>query len=129
MVEIKMRHWKARTTFGEDVVERAISDPYWRDQYPELYRQLESPNKRLRFDAVLPEPMVLEMAKNGIFVYEADLDGVRLYCLGVKGTTKTRPVRLLSVLEAIQEYGSECVFEATDKSVGYKWMVDSLNEG
>jgi hypothetical protein len=128
MPEIRMRHWKARTAFGDAAVDRVLSDPRWREPYPELYGQLESPDKRVRFDAVLPAPMVLEMAKHGIFVYEGDPDGERLYYLGSKGKTKTKPVRLLSTLEAIQEYGSECVFEATDKSVGYKWRADRFDE-
>jgi len=126
MTEIRMRHWKARTTFGKDAVERVISDPSWQEQYQELCRQLESPDKR--FDAILPEPMVLEIAKYGIYVYEGDPDGERLYCLGYKGKTKTKPAKLLSALEAVQEYGSECVFQATDRSVGYKREADTFDE-
>jgi hypothetical protein len=128
MSEMRMRHWKARTTFGEKAVDQVISAPHWREQYPELYRQLESPDKKRRFEAVLPEPIVLEIAKGGIYVYEGDPDGERLYCLGYKGKTKTKPARLLSALEAIQEYGSECIFMATDKSVGYKSEVDTFDE-
>jgi hypothetical protein len=128
MPEMRMRHWKARTTFGEKAVDQVISDPRWREQYPELYRQLESPDKRRRFEAPLPEPMILAIAKGGIYVYEGDPDGERLYCLGYKGKTKTKPARLLSALEAIQEYGSECVFMATDKSVGNKSEVETFDK-
>jgi len=92
----------------------------------ELYRQLESPDNRL--DAVLPELMVLEMAKDGIYYYRAHEDGERLFCHGYIGEPRTRTGRFLSALEAIQEYGSECVFEATEKSVGYKRMIDTFDE-
>ncbi len=126
MAEVRMRYSKAQTTFGEEAVERVLADPSWQEQYPELYRQLGSLDNRL--DTVLPEPMVLEMARHGIYVYEGDTDGERLYCLGYKGRTKTEPIKLLSALEAIQEYGSECVYEATEKSVGYKSMADSFDE-
>ena len=126
MPEIRMRHWKARTAFGEKKVDLVLSDPRWKEQYPELYRQLESPDKRVRFFAILPEPIVLEMAKDGIFVYRADEDGERLYYCGYRDALKTRVGRFLSALDALQEYGSECVFESTDKSVGYKAMTDTF---
>ena len=121
-----MRHWKARTTFGEKAVDRVISDSRWREQSPDLYKQLDSPDKK--FEAILPESMVLEMAKDGIYVHEGDPDGERLYCLGYKGRTKTKPAKLLSALEAVQEYGSECVFQATDRTVGYKSEVDIFDK-
>lgn len=125
MPKIQMRHWKARTTFGGDIVDHVISNPRWQKQYPKLYKQLESSDK---FKAILPEPMVLEMAKDGIYYYRADEDGERLYCHGYKGEPKARIGRFLSTFEAIQEYGSECVFEATDKSVGYKWQDDAFGD-
>jgi len=128
MPEIRMRYWKAQTTFGEEATKRVISDPKWKKQYPELYQQLESFNKRVQFDAILPEPMVLEMAVYSIYAYEADPDGERLYCLGYKDKIKVKPIQFLSALDAVQEYGSECVFMATDKSVGYKWEVDTFGK-
>jgi hypothetical protein len=122
-----MRHWKARTTFGEKVADRIISDPRWQEQYPDLYKQLNSPDER--FEAVLPEPMVLEMSKDGIYYYRASQDGQVLFCHGYVGEPPTKTGRFLSALEAIQEYGSECVFLATDKSWGYKGDVETFDEG
>jgi hypothetical protein len=122
MPVIKMIHWKAATTFGDEVVDRVLNDPHWREQYPELYEQLDSPNKRTRFDAILPEAMVLEMAKDGIYAYYAHPDGERLYCYGFKDDLEDKESLpgYLSGLEAILAYGSECVFKATDTNVGYK---------
>lgn len=126
MVEVRMRYAKARTTFGEEAVARVLSDPKWREQYPELFAQLASPDKRL--DAVLPEPMVIEMAKDGIYYYRAHEDGERLFCHGQISAPPQRIGRFLSAFEAVQEYGSECVYEATEKSVGYKSMIDTFGE-
>jgi len=128
MPEMRMRHWKACTTFGDKVVDRIISDPRWREQYPDLYRQLDSPDKRVRYDAVLSGPIVLEMARHGIYAYEADPDGERLYCLGYTDRIKIKPAGFLSAFDAVQGYGSECVFMATDKNVGYKREVDDFSK-
>lgn len=112
MPQLRMLHWKAGEAF--DHSEDVIMDPKWREKYPEIYGEQPDSGSPFPINArtILPEEIVLEMAKKGTYIFGFS-DG-HLGCYYHEKERIPSTVEILTPLEALLKCGGESVFEAAD---------------
>lgn len=126
MPQLKMRFWKAGEAF--DHSGDVIKDLKWRDKYPELYEVRPSPGSPFPIDGrtILPEEIVIEMAKKGTYMFGIGPDGgLACYYHEEEYISKLPPlIERVTPLEALMRCGGESVFYAADHGSAACGMVD-----
>ncbi len=111
--------WEAYDCFGGQVAEQVIQDPQWRKQYPEVFVQLDSQDRKNRNLTLIPLPMLraMALAPNQAYAYFFRDNILRTYEAGAKipdGYTE------ISASGAMEKFGTEALHDAADKGIsGY----------
>jgi hypothetical protein len=123
-----LEYWQAIVTFGPAAVEAVLREPEWTNRYPELLASLASVPEAEKRKAVLPEEVLLAMAAREDCVddFYADPDGSRLYAVRRRrpwaepSSAETDGLLRIPSVDALRSYGAFCLFNASDRGIGYK---------
>lgn len=122
---LTLRYGLVVVTFGQRAVEGVLHQEKWIEKYPDLFQSLKEESISY---VILPGEIIYEIAGRDECLddYWADPDGRRLYAISRKqpasntAMLEAQALKKLSNQQALLEYGSYCLFAASDKGVGNK---------
>jgi hypothetical protein len=132
---LTLEYWQAVVTFRPTAVESVLGDLGWVKKHPDVVQWLSSGMEDAKRKTILPGDIILAIASRDECVdrYYADNDGKRLYAVA-KERPWTKPssaeeegLACISSNEAVLDFGAYCLFQASDKGVGYKGERDPLH--
>jgi len=123
-----LEYWQAIVTFGPAAVEVVLRHPEWTNRYPELLADLGSLPEVEKRKVVLPKELLLAIAARDDCVddFYADPDGSRLYAVRRRrpwaepSSAETDGLLRIPGVDALRSYGAFCLFNASDRGIGYK---------
>lgn len=127
-----LKYWQAVVAFGATAVENTVNESRWIEIFPEIFDKLRSDNMLYKRDVILPGDIIYEIAGREECVddYFADRDEERLYAIDKQKKVSYKPdlsdCVYIPTQEALIDYGATCLFEASDKGVGYRGERDTL---